>query len=180
MNRTCTNFIIFAVGTAIGSAFTWKYAEKKFKRIADDEIKSVKEMYGHHVSDKKDTGTKETTEMVEKSSIDKAMDIVKKEGYIQYSKRKEDETVKEPYVIPPDEFGEHDDYERESLTYYADGVLTDESDNVIDDVDWLIGKDSLDHFGEWEDDSVFVRNDKLKTDYEILADTREYADIFRK
>ena len=86
----------------------------------------------------------------------------------------------EPYVISPEEFDENEDYNTVSLTYYADGVLTDERDNVIVDVDSIVGEDSLNHFGEYEDDSVFVRNDELQTDYEILLDTRNYGDIYVK
>ena len=82
-----------------------------------------------------------------------------------------------PYVISPDEFGNEFDYEEVSLTYYADGVLTDDQDNIIEDVEGLVGLDSLNHFGEYEDDSVFVRNDALQTDYEILADLRNYSDV---
>ena len=43
-----------------------------------------------------------------------------------------------------------------------------------------IGKDSLTHFGEYEDDSVFVRNDRLKADYEILMDQRTYAEVLQE
>ena len=32
-------------------------------------------------------------------------------------------------------------------------------------------------FGEYEEDSVFVRDDERKIDYEILADTRNYHDL---
>ena len=73
---------------------------------------------------------------------------------------------------------ENEDYETVSLTYYADGVLTDEFGNVIEDVEGMVGKESLTHFGEYEEDSVFVRNDSLKTDYEILRDTYNYSDTY--
>ena len=79
-----------------------------------------------------------------------------------------DETNDKPYVIPPEEFGEMEGYVQSSLTYYADRVLTDEDDNVIDDVDGIVGADFYKHFGEYEEDSVFVRNDGKKHDYEIL------------
>ena len=82
-----------------------------------------------------------------------------------------------PYVISPEEFGEGD-YETISLTFYADKVLTDETGDIVEDVDNLVGLDSLTHFGEYEDDSVFVRNDATNTDYEILLDTRNYMDVF--
>lgn len=41
-----------------------------------------------------------------------------------------------------------------------------------------IGDDALGHFGEYEDDSVFVRNDEEQTDYEILLDGRNYHDVY--
>jgi hypothetical protein len=72
------------------------------------------------------------------------------------------------------------------LTYYADDVLALEyadrdtgeiKYDVIDDVEHTIGADSLTHFGEYEDDSVHVRNDRLECDYEILRDYRKFSDI---
>ena len=108
--------------------------------------------------------------------------ILSETGYTNYAERqdkKEKKGVepvedKRPYVISPDEFGEKDGYENVTLTYYADGVLTDYFDNVISNVDEVVGFDSLDHFGEYEDDVVFVRNEKMETDYEILRDLRDF------
>jgi hypothetical protein len=47
-------------------------------------------------------------------------------------------------------------------------------------VDDVVGFESLNRFGEYEDDSVFVRNDRLKCDYEILLDRRKYSDVVNK
>ncbi len=84
-----------------------------------------------------------------------------------------------PYIITPEEFSDSD-YNTETLSYWADGVVTDiDNEPLTDDqIEDLIGEDSLSHFGEYEDDSVFVRNDRLRTDYEILADTRRYGDVY--
>ena len=79
------------------------------------------------------------------------------------------------YVIPPDSYGELG-YEEVSLTYYADDVLAYDDDSVIRNVDKVVGKGSLNTFGEYEDDSVFVRNEERKTDYEILAVPGNYDD----
>ena len=73
-----------------------------------------------------------------------------------------------------------DEYEQISLTYYSDGILTDDDDVPITDVDEVVGSESLETFGEYEDDSVFVRNDKLKCDYEILIDQRKYSDVVNR
>lgn len=108
--------------------------------------------------------------------------ILSEAGYTNYAERQDKKEKKgvepvedeRPYVISPDEFGEKDGYENVTLTYYADGVLTDYFDNVISNVDEVVGFDSLDHFGEYEDDVVFVRNEKMETDYEILRDLRDF------
>ena len=47
------------------------------------------------------------------------------------------------------------------------------------DVENTIGIDSLNHFGEYEEDSVFVRNDIKKCDYEILLDESNYTGVIK-
>lgn len=79
-----------------------------------------------------------------------------------------------PYVIEPMEFGELDDYSTFELTYYADGILEDEDYDIVRDVEDLLGPDALNSFGEYEDDAVFVRNDFLHADFQILKDYRTY------
>jgi hypothetical protein len=106
-------------------------------------------------------------------------------SYVGYSNGSRPDVIAErkierenaPYVISPDEFAERKDYDTVSLTYYKDKVLTYENDEIVKDVDGLIGRDSLNHFGEYEDDSVFVRDDELKRDYEILLDQRNFTDV---
>ena len=171
MNNCVIKFAIFAVGAAIGSAVTWYFTKIKYERIAQEEIDSVKEVFSKHKTISEDTvDTKiENPEMTEyKSIVQNYTSENEEEG--------EPETMDKPYVISPDEFGDSD-YEIISLTYYADKVLTDETGDIVDDVEDLVGYDSLNHFGEYEEDSVFVRNDALSTDYEILLDPRNYSDI---
>lgn len=84
-----------------------------------------------------------------------------------------------PYVISPEEFDENG-YKTKTLFYYNDDVVTDDRGKVLSEnsIEKLIGKESLTTFGQYESDSVFVRNDDLKTDYEILADERNYHEMF--
>ena len=49
-------------------------------------------------------------------------------------------------MIPPEQFGDDENYDQISLTYYADGVLADENDEVIEDVEDAVGIDSLNRF----------------------------------
>jgi hypothetical protein len=178
-----SNAFIFALGAGLGSIVTWKVLKNKYEQLAQEEIESVKEVF----SRLRNTVKEEPDQEVEPESVDTADkydEVLESEGYTSYSdvktEKKGDATVIDdggPYVIAPEEFGENDEYEAISLVYFADGVLADDQYEPVDDVDSIVGQDSLTHFGEYEDDSVFVRNDELKADYEILLDTRRYSDL---
>lgn len=192
--RTSTKLFIFAAGALVGSLCTWSYTKKYYEKIANDEIESMKEWLARRVEEQDEKAEEQSSEPAEKPTspsmkpnLMEYAAMVKDLGYTDYSRRteepeketKEDEEVDDmdrPHVIEPEEFGECD-YEEVSLTYYADGVLTDEQDNPIEDVDSMVGEDYAEHFGEYEDDSVFVRNDRMQTDFEILADQRNYSDL---
>ena len=176
---TLNKILIFAAGATIGSAVTWKLVKTKYEQIANDEINEMREHF------KKKNGIKEENDEENEyepdgNDISEYEEVLDETGYRNYStkKEKEETNVETPYVISPEEFDDNEDYETVSLTLYEDGVLTDEMDNIIDDIDELVGEDSLNHFGEYEDDSVFVRNDERKTDYEILRDTRKFSDVY--
>jgi len=202
MNNKITSFMIFIFGAAVGSVVTWQYVKKKYERIAQEEIDSVKETFSKLKEVKsKDNESEENNNVrtiveraKDKPSIVEYAAKLRKQGYTNYSNTdslSEDSNVSEegvdenmindkPYVISPDEFGEFDDYETISLTYYADQVLADEDDELVEDIEETVGFESLNAFGEYEDDSVFVRNDRLKCDYEILLDQRKYSDVIKR
>ena len=173
MSCILSKIAIFTVGAAIGSAVTWKFLKSKYERIANEEIKSMREYVRGKVKEQSEPATDEL-EAEEEENREEYASILKDNNYTD----EEVEFMEKPYVISPDEFGENgDEYETISLTYYADGVLADDMDEVIDDVDDVVGKDALTHFGEYEDDSVFVRNERMRCDYEILLDSRKYSDV---
>lgn len=200
MNSTLKGVLIFVLGAAAGSLTTWKLIEKKYKDIAQEEIDSVKDTFSkmkkNEYPDKLEDypDFEEFDDVEEEPKPEQKIDrnnkpdiveyakILSETGYTNYADRQDKKEKKgvepvedeRPYVISPDEFGEKDGYENVTLTYYADGVLTDYFDNVISNIDEVVGFDSLDHFGEYEDDAVFVRNEKMETDYEILRDLRDF------
>lgn len=171
--------LVFAAGAVLGSLVTWKLTKEKYARIAQEEIDSVKEVFARR--EREEIAANEQSDDEDyiepcQEEVSNYKKIITEQGY---TTMKEDEAVgTKPYVISPDVFGDDPDYKTESLTYYADKVLTDEDNHVINPgrIDDLIGEDSLNHFGEYEEDSVFVRNEKRKTDYEILLDMSNYLD----
>lgn len=83
-----------------------------------------------------------------------------------------------PYVISPEEFGSEPGYNAQPLDYFSDGVLAD-SWGVQLNIDETIGDDALNHFGEYNDDIVYVRNERTELDYEVTRDPRTYEEAMR-
>lgn len=60
------------------------------------------------------------------------------------------------------------DYEKATLIYYeGDDTLADERDEIVDDVRGTIGTNDPDELFDQDDRYVYVRNNRLGTDYEI-------------
>lgn len=185
-----TGFAMFVMGAAVGSAVTWQYTKRKYEQIAQEEIDSVKEVFSKRDPDAEikipasDSQPAKVEKVAEKPDLLEYAARLENEGYVNYSRgvdksEEQDAMDDKPYVISPEEFGEFEEYEKISLTYYADQILADENDELIEDVEDVVGMESLTHFGEYEDDSVFVRNDRLKCDYEILMDQRTYSEVLK-
>lgn len=191
MNGTIKNLLIFVSGAAIGSVVTWKLLQSKYEQLVQEEIASIRDVFSRREAELTEELDEAHEKMSENNENSKQIPPEKKSDYgklvealdyTSYSGQKEEKKpiIDRPYVIPPEDFGEFDNYERINLTYYADGVLTDDNDDPIEDVDDIVGTDSLNHFGEYEDDSVHVRNDRLKCDYEILRDLDDYYGLHDK
>ncbi len=86
----------------------------------------------------------------------------------------------EPFVISREEFDEgYPHFDKITITYYEnDDVLADEQDEVIPDIDAVVGYDSLGRFGDMSDDDcvVYVRNGRLGADYEIVLTQEAYTE----
>ena len=190
------NLLYFVAGATIGSVVTWKLIEKKYKDLADEEIESVIETFKNRKPRITKDEVKETVEKVInkwKEPKETVEDIVTAEGYSIENEEEIDEDdesnytvnvdndieIVTPYVITPEQFGEYNEYGTKTLTYYADNVLTDEIDNPItsDEMVTMIGPDALDHFGEYEDDSVYIRDETNEMDYEILKSEKMFSEM---
>lgn len=191
MTGALNKVVIFIAGAAIGSAVTWKCLKTKYERIAQEEIDSYREVISKRYGNRDTTSDEEAASIIEDGSSSETVDIreyaakIQKARYTSYSSPDaktsitfEDGGYKAPYVIAPEDFDELGDYEVMNLTHYADGVLADMDGNIIEDVEDAVGSDYASHFGDYEDDAVHIRNERLKIDYEILVDLQNYSDVF--
>ena len=199
MNKLGT-VIAFLAGTAIGGMVAWRIVNERYAKISEEDILSVKEAFRNREQKLKDEFEElksklEVTECLEeeekvpstilstnehqdKGDINEYVRMVNRTKYAHTSvPQKEDHSIEAPYVISPEEFGEMDGYTQISLTYFEDDdILSDENGVIIDDPEEIVG-DALNHFGDYEKDSVFVRSDPKRCDYEILKDLRSYAEF---
>jgi len=182
MFKTFASFILGGVVGAVAAAY---YFKQVYADMAEEEIAAVKKKYCY---ERKDGPEEEKEERpVEKKPEEKVKryrnlheyrEILRKEGYTNYRNAGdlEEDDMDRPFTISPDAFGEK--YGSDnciSLTYYEDGVLEDEMGDIVSEVDIKIGRENLDTFGEYEEDTVYVRNDMLKTDYEIQRVNERYS-----
>ena len=184
--------VILATGIGIGIGVVWYYFDKKYK---DEMAKKIEEIMSESrkVKPVKSTASElpakvntvdevqPTVTNVETTKVNYSK-LIKNEKYVgtESTDNAEEETdYEKPYVISPLEFGDKEDegYTTVSLMFYSDGLLADDMGEVIENIDETVGVDSLNHFGEYEDDSVFVRNDRLKIDYEILLNNKKLVDV---
>ena len=188
MNRKLSNVLLFTAGVAVGSLVTWRYFKSKYEVVEDEIEEKTEETEGETETEDEDPEVSESKMSYKKPPLKEYVKMVEDNGYVPKTHMGEvkeeiangewdDKDVYEPYIIRPEEYGELHAYETLSLNYYADGVLTDELDNPIEDVESLVPADFADHFGEYEDDVVHVRNDNLECDYEILRDLRKFTDV---
>lgn len=184
--------LIFAAGLAVGAVAGAVIVKNKVLADAKAEIDEVREYY------RESRGVKEVEEVKEKveETVDHIQDLIEEHetktkpktekehtNYSQITKMymSKDEfqspMYDDPFVIDPSEFGENPEYDTETLTYFADGVLVDDVDDVIEEPDIVVGLENLKIFEEFGATTVYVRNDIYRTDYEIIRDDWNYSDL---
>lgn len=198
------DLLMFVAGCVAGCVGASLYLKPKYEQYAQEKIDSIKEReerwkkgnchmdisedveeYADDQNEERIVKAQEAARNnANKSDITDYKTIVKENGYRDYNsiskpENEDQETKVDPIsYIPPNLYGLDDDYEQIELTYYMDGILADECGDVVDDIQAKVGNEFDDHFGEYEDTVVYVKNDELKTYYVISMSDDEYREIF--
>lgn len=186
------------IGLGLGYMIAQKRLTAEFEERLERETNSIRRLYGAvkkieeaSLEDAPEVPEEEIPDGVKESLLDYQGD---KREPVAYDKIRTTTAVKEKvevtetlvnknvfverdergeiYVVSEDEHGEQD-YIEVTLTYYAgDGVVTDANEDRVEDYDTVIGDDFVNKFGE--DQVVYVRNDSLCIDYEIVRSAGSY------
>lgn len=207
LQKTCAS--VFSGGVVIGALSGWLIAKLYYKRIAEEEIDKVVESYQTKTTvkggkPKESTvhktvinggepfnldlnnldleATKDMGDYIQKAA-DYLADTVISYDHIESGKINADVVENDkPYQIESSEYGEFEDYECITFTYYLDGVIVDENMEPLDDPKELIGdiEDYEYEAGEFEDDCIYIRNDAKQCDYEVIYALEKYEDYLKK
>ena len=180
------------------------FSKKKYEKLINDEIESVKNAYEKHYSElTKDINTSKKSLKEKKEVKDKPLDAEDVDTYHDYASKYDGKSSRRipgkpldkdihleemegthispdpsgPYVISQEEFI---DSGMESITiyYFEDKVVCDEDYNILDNVDDTIGEESLMIFDtNPEVVSVYVANEELEIVYEIIRDERYFSKV---
>ena len=187
---------IFGAGVVAGAFVAARAVKEKYQQEAEEEIAEMREYYRElkKESTKVETAEDDTKEESKEEpkddfkpieELEEAKEIIKDKGYINYThyndtdikenNKEEQVDENEIYIIDPEEYGgENGEYDTATLTYFKDGVLADEVDEIVP-YNIIGGEENLQPFKDYPDcNAVYVRDDNIMVDYEILRDPYQY------
>lgn len=183
------NILMLVLGACIGSFLTALYMDKKHIEFMEQEADWCENL-AKEIIESRDTDV-EVNEINDEDQEKKVL-VMNKDRYkkiaTNYSNSPEipEPKIKPvrtlPYVISFEEFCEgEDNHDKITITYYAgDGVLVDEEEEIIEDTERLVGDDNLiNKFGDGSDDPdvLYVRNERMGIDYEIVRQHTCYGEV---
>lgn len=183
--------IAFVAGAAVGYFAASYLLKDKYEKRFQQEVSSTIEAFKSNKKDDEVTHKDEKLKAVsDEVVVADIKEYAKNIGKHDYSEVKDDEPSEEnkddgidhtkPYMITEEEVDAYMNYSITQWNYYADGVLTDENNEVVEDVSTTIGKEVFEYLKRTSESAIYVRNDLLELDYEILKNEMTYAELLEK
>ena len=176
---------IFGGGALVGAVVAAKAVRERYHQEAEEEIAEMREYYREKEQKRREAEENEAVVEVKEETESEYKEIVKEKGYTNYTQyndtesenNKIDDDVEDewaPCIIDVEEFGEDPSYDTATLTYFKDGVLADEVDEVMDPK--MVGEENLKIFDEFGARAIYVRNEEHMIDFEIIRDEYPYSE----
>jgi hypothetical protein len=191
MNKTVAfSLLSFVAGALIGALSMKLYIKDKYEKLAQDEIDDVIETFKNRggkqaqvkvADDLFEDAPRQYVRLATPYSVEQREDLPGEmagfDNVRDYFDTPRDDPPEEPYVIDVDSYSnEKDDFAKESLFFYEDDdTLSDDNEDIVDDIRAVVGDQALTLLGEdGSDEVVYVRNEKLRVDYEIILLHKSY------
>lgn len=143
-----------------------------------EAVRAVRALRNYQGVSKTDSSESKEKTNYNKPNEDRNL-IISEDGF-DYAEEEKLRSPHAPYVISKEEFGENEDsYEQVTITYFVgDDVVMDEKEEVIENQDEVVGEDNLLRFGDGSGNPhiVYIRNEKLTLDFEVIKDMNKYSE----
>lgn len=195
--KAITGILIFAAGAVVGALGMRHYLLRQLEEVeVENYVPREERQDVEEPVDPVKSVTDDYEDQKTKSIIEYAAKLVGN-GYTDYAaisgnseQKKTEETAMKDHeqvfdivggqrIITEEEYGQKDGYDTYSYVYYAgNSVLVDDAEDQMleDEIIRTVGWNALALFDNPAIWAVYVRNDKLKADYEITLDKRAFAD----
>lgn len=148
-------------------------AEIEVKQVINEEGKTYK--YTNNINSRKEEFLKNRGRIRYDKLPDPLQEETKEEVDEVTLSVNNDNPSRDICIITSDQFArEHLNFEKETLLWWPRNKLVSTEDYEILDVPDLIGTEWQDRIGEFEKDTVYVRNFGAETDYEIVEQKENY------
>lgn len=190
MSAKFTHFLAFFAGAAISGGITWLITRDYYQKIAKDEVDQVRQHYSGKIHELSATAQQAKMDQIKQEAEAAATKYdtaattdesawIKKESERQavsydqdYRPPKTHTEFKDPYVITPEEFSDSFTFEKKTYLLFKDDVFFDESTELpVPEALNIIGEENLEQMGAIEPNTLYVRNEKYGTDYEIISES---------
>lgn len=164
----------FGIGAAVGCVGTYMLLKNRYEAMvkeADEAaMEFIKKRSGEDNEQNHGSIKPEVKHSEEVTNYNKI-----RESIIDDGNKVEDN---KPYQISEQEFVEDDEeFDKVSLEYYTEGEGLYEGSEYIPNVEDVVGEDNLSVLHGADLDIMYVRNEDLKTDYEVSKIVGKFTDV---
>lgn len=167
MKKAIGGALIFSLGFVTGGALAWKLACKKYEKLIDEEVESVKRIFSryHETEHEPDIEILEEDDEEELPEMEEPTDIE-----VQILKPQTN-GWSVPKIIDEEDVGEEEFYDNDTFHLYSNGTVTDNRDRILteEEINHYVSQEAIDKLNSDENlDAVYVQNDNLRIYYEII------------
>lgn len=176
----------FLWGAAAGCIYKEKSIKEFYEKQYMEDYISMKKKHYKKVEKKVDEFEENVTSKQNdiKDKYIKLSSMYRPKDYVdpaEFESPQEDEGLPfdTPIIISEEEYLEDENMqEKVQFVYYmSDGVVADDNEDPLDDVDGVIGRHHLEKFEHSDDQIIYIRNAILSMDIEIVKNLGSYKEL---
>ena len=183
--------VIGGIGFIAGAVISFIFTKSHYEKLANEEISKTIEHYENKAKPKEESDKKDIP-IKQEDTVSFEVKTPKYTNYSSYSKStagKEDRVMRTPdtvSLIDANSFANEEPwYDKVTLMFFTEAHQLVDMDGEEVSIDTTVTEECLNAFREGSNDTIYIRNDSLKIDYEVIAEyddgdriKDDYSDIY--